>query len=92
MENFWKKEESNIEIQNIEILNNGKIEKSKLFLLEIEDEINLKIEIENMVYFSKSDNIFDSVVELRKKLELKKDKKIITGNKQKKYTKKTESI
>ena len=24
MENFWKKEESNIEIQNIEILNNGK--------------------------------------------------------------------
>ena len=66
MENFWKKEESNIEIQNIEILNNGKIEKSKLFLLEIEDEINLKIEIENMVYFSKSDNI----VELRKKLEL----------------------
>ena len=71
MENFWKKEESNIEIQNIEILNNGKVEKSKLFLLEIEDEINLKIEIENMVYFSKSDNIFDSVVELRKKLELK---------------------
>ncbi len=59
------------EIQNIEILNNGKIEKSKLFLLEIEDEINLKIEIENMVYFSKSDNIFDSIVELRKKLELK---------------------
>ena len=52
------------------ILNNGKIEKSKLFLLEIEDEINLKIEIENMVYFLKSDNIFDSVVELRKKLEL----------------------
>ena len=32
--------------------------------------IYLKIEIENMVYFSKSDNIFDSVVELRKKLEL----------------------
>ena len=24
MESFWKKEESNIEIQNIEILNNGK--------------------------------------------------------------------
>ena len=71
MENFWKKEENNIEIQNIGILNNGKIEKSKLFLLEIEDEINLKIEIENMVYFSNSDNIFDSVVELRKKLELK---------------------
>ena len=71
MESFWKKEESNIEIQNIGILNNGKIEKSKLFLLEIEDEINLKIEIANMVYFSKSDNIFDSVVELRKKLELK---------------------
>ena len=71
MEGFQKKEENNIEIQNIEILNNGKIEKSKLFLLEIEDEINLKIEIENMVYFSKSDNIFDSVVELRKKLELK---------------------
>ena len=71
MENFWKKEENNIEIQNIEILNNGKVEKSKLFLLEIEDEINLKIEIENTVYFSKSDNIFDSVVELRKKLELK---------------------
>ena len=71
MEGFRKKEENNIEIQNIEILNNGKVEKSKLFLLEIEDEINLKIEIENMVYFSKSDNIFDSVVELRKKLELK---------------------
>ena len=66
-----KEENNNIEIQNIGILNNGKIEKSKLFLLEIEDEINLKIEIENMVYFSKSDNIFDSVVELRKKLELK---------------------
>lgn len=31
---FWKKEESNIEIQNIGILNNGKIEKRKLFLLE----------------------------------------------------------
>ena len=71
MKNFWRKEENNIEIQNIEILNNGKVEKSKLFLLEFEDEINLKIEIENMVYFSKSDNIFDSVVELRKKLELK---------------------
>ena len=71
MEGFRKKEENNIEIQNIRILNNGKIEKSKLFLLEIEDEINLKIGIENMVYFSKSDNIFDSVVELRKKLELK---------------------
>ena len=70
MEGFQKKEENNIEIQNIEILNNGKIEKGKLFLLEFEDEINLKIEIENMVYFSKSDNIFDSVVELRKKLEL----------------------
>ena len=70
MEGFRKKEENNnIEIQNIEILNNGKVEKSKLFLLEFEDEINL--EIENMVYFSKSDNIFDSVVELRKKLELK---------------------
>ena len=62
MECFRKKEENNIEIQNIGILNNGKIEKSKLFLLEIEDEINLKIRIENMVYFSKSDNIFDSVL------------------------------
>ena len=71
MESFLKKEENNTEIQNIRILNNGKVEKNKLFLLEIEDEINLKIEIENMVYFSKSDNIFDSVVELRKKLELK---------------------
>ena len=70
MESFWKKEENNTEIQNIRILNNGKVEKNKLFLLEIEDEINLKIEIENMVYFSKSDNIFDSIVELRKKLEL----------------------
>ena len=68
--NFWKKEENNIEIQNIEILNNGKVEKNKLYLLEIEDAINLEIEIENIVYFSKSDNIFDSVVELRKKLEL----------------------
>ena len=64
------KDENNMEIFDIEIINNGKIEKNKLFLLEIEDEINLKIEIENMVYFSKSDNIFDSVVELRKKLEL----------------------
>ena len=71
MEGFWKKEENNIEIQNIEILNNGKVEKSKLFLLEIEDEINLKIEIKNVIYFSKGDNIFDSIVELRKKLELK---------------------
>ena len=70
MESSWKKEENNIDIQNIRILNTGKIEKSKLFLLEIEDEINLKIGIENMVYFSKSDNIFDSLVELRKKLEL----------------------
>ncbi|BBM59669.1 hypothetical protein JMUB5056_1254 [Leptotrichia hongkongensis] len=33
-------------------------------------KINLKIEIERAIYFSKSDNIFDSVVELRKKLEL----------------------
>ena len=34
MECFRKKEENNIEIQNIRILNNGKVEKSKLFLLE----------------------------------------------------------
>ncbi|KXB64614.1 hypothetical protein HMPREF3180_01253 [Leptotrichia wadei] len=34
MESFWKKKESNIEIQNIGILNNGKVEKNKLFLLE----------------------------------------------------------
>jgi len=60
-----------MEIFDIEIINNGKIEKNKLFLSEIEDEINLKIEIERAIYFSKSDNIFDSVVELRKKLELK---------------------
>ena len=33
MEGFQKKEENNIEIQNIEILNNGKIEKSKLFFI-----------------------------------------------------------
>ena len=59
-----------MEIFDIEIINNGKIEKNKLFLSEIEDEINLKIEIERVIYFSKSDNIFDSVVELRKKLEL----------------------
>lgn len=71
MKNFWKKEENNIEIQNINILNNGKIEKNKLFLLEIENEINLKIEIKNVIYFSKGDNIFDSIVELRKKLESK---------------------
>ena len=64
------KDENNMEIFDIEIINNGKIEKNKLFLSEIEDEINLKIEIERTVYFSKSDNIFDSVVELRKKLEL----------------------
>ena len=64
------KDENNMEIFDIEIVNNGKIEKNKLFLSEIEDEINLKIEIEKAIYFSKSDNIFDSVVELRKKLEL----------------------
>ena len=64
------KDENNMEIFDIEIINNGKIEKNKLFLSEIEDEINLKIEIERVIYFSKSDNIFDSVVELRKKLEL----------------------
>ena len=61
MKNFWRKEENNIEIQDINILNNGKIEKNKLFLSEIE----------RAIYFSKSDNIFDSVLELRKKLELK---------------------
>ena len=65
------KDENNMEIFEINIINNGKIEKNKLFLSEIEDEINLKIEIEREIYFSKSDNIFDSVVELRKKLELK---------------------
>ena len=65
------KDDNNMEIFDIEIINNGKIEKNKLFLLEFEDEINLKIEIERAIYFSKSDNIFDSVVELRKKLELK---------------------
>ena len=65
------KDENNMEIFDIEIINNGKIEKNKLFLSEIEDEINLKIEIERTIYFSKSDNIFDSIVELRKKLELK---------------------
>ena len=64
------KDENNMEIFDIEIINNGKIEKNKLFLSEIEDEINLKIEIERTIYFSKSDNIFDSIVELRKKLEL----------------------
>ena len=64
------KDENNVEIFDIEIINNGKIEKNKLFLSEIEDEINLKIEIERVIYFSKSDNIFDSIVELRKKLEL----------------------
>ena len=37
MENFWKKEENNTEIQNIRILNNEKVEKSKLFLLEFEE-------------------------------------------------------
>ena len=65
------KDENNVEIFDIEIINNGKIEKNKLFLSEIEGEINLEIEIERTIYFSKSDNIFDSVVELRKKLELK---------------------
>ena len=65
------KDENNMEILEINIINNGKTEKNKLFLSEIEDEINLKIEIERTIYFSKSDNIFDSIVELRKKLELK---------------------
>ena len=37
MESFWKKEENNTEIQNIRILNNGKVEKNKLFLLELEE-------------------------------------------------------
>ena len=55
------KDENNMEIFEINIINNGKIEKNKLFLSEIE----------RAIYFSKSDNIFDSVVELRKKLELK---------------------
>ena len=64
------KDENNMEILEINIINNGKIEKNKLFLSEIEDEINLKIEIERTIYFSKNDNIFDSIVELRKKLEL----------------------
>ena len=64
------KDENNMEILEINIINNGKIEKNKLFLSEIEDEINLKIEIERTIYFSKSGNIFDSIVELRKKLEL----------------------
>ena len=65
------KDENNMEILEINIINNGKIEKNKLFLSEIEDEINLKIEIERTIYFSKSGNIFDSIVELGKKLELK---------------------
>ncbi|WP_232056197.1 hypothetical protein [Leptotrichia trevisanii] len=55
------KDENNMEIFEINIINNGKIEKNKLFLSEIE----------RAIYFSKSDNIFDSVLELRKKLELK---------------------
>ena len=46
------KDENNMEIFEINIINNG------------------KIEIERTIYFSKSDNIFDSIVELRKKLEL----------------------
>lgn len=37
MESLWKKEENNTEIQNIRILNNEKVEKSKLFLLELEE-------------------------------------------------------
>ena len=41
------------------------------FDIRNKDEINLKIEIERIIYSSKSDNIFDFVVELRKKLELK---------------------
>ena len=41
------------------------------FDIRNKDEINLKIEIERTIYSSKSDNIFDFVVELRKKLELK---------------------
>ena len=52
------KDENNMEIFEINIINNGKIEKNKLFLLEIEDEINLKIEIERTIYFSKSDKYF----------------------------------
>lgn len=37
MESFWKKEENSTEIQNIRILNNEKVEKNKLFLLELEE-------------------------------------------------------
>ena len=33
------KDENNMEILEINIINNGKIEKNKLFLSEIEDEI-----------------------------------------------------
>ena len=41
------------------------------FDIRNKDEINLKIEIERIIYSSKSDNIFDFVVEFRKELELK---------------------
>ena len=47
------KDENNMEIFDIEIINNGKIEKNKLFLSEIEGEINLEIEIERIIYFTK---------------------------------------
>ena len=48
-----------------------KQKKINYFYQKFKMKINLKIEIERAIYFSKSDNIFDSVVELRKKLELK---------------------
>ena len=47
-----------------------KQKKINYFYQKFKMKINLKIEIERAIYFSKSDNIFDSVLELRKKLEL----------------------
>lgn len=68
MENFWKKEENNTEIQNIRILNNEKVEKSKLFLLELEER-NVETVFENKtirVYQAYNDEIADEALKLEK--------------------------
>lgn len=64
-------EVENVEIIGIKIYYGNKIKEKNLFLIEKEDEIYLKIIIDDKDYFSKKDNIFDAVVELRKKLEKK---------------------
>ena len=68
MESFLKKEENNTEIQNIRILNNGKVEKNKLFLLELEEK-NVWTVFENKtirVYQAYNNEIADEALKLEK--------------------------